>query len=147
MVVIESGPGVTVIVNPLDVVVWTLSVTVTVNAYEPIAVAVPLKVPFKNVAPGGVLPLTLKTNGGTPPVAANVTANPEPTATLLMAPVVMTRGPGTIVTEMVPEPLLFAESDAVTPKEKVPTAVGVPLISPLFATVRPGGKVPEDVTE
>jgi hypothetical protein len=66
----------------------------------------------------------------------------EPTGTLLNAAVVMTRGAATMVTEMVADALLFAASDAVTPKEKEPVAVGVPCNCPPFDNCRPGGKPP-----
>jgi hypothetical protein len=106
-------------------------------------VAVPLSVPFElKLAPGGAVPLRLNTNGGTPPVAVNVTPIEEPTATLLKAPVVITRGAGTMVIEIVADALLFAESDAVTPKEKGPAAVGVPCNCPPFDTCKPGGRPP-----
>src|SRR5580704_353271 len=141
-----SGAAVTTSVKPLDAVLFTLSVSVTVNEYDPTVVAVPLRVPVElRLAPGGVVPLRLNTNGGTPPVAVNVTPNEEPTDTLLNAPVVMTRGAGTMVIAMVADALLFAESDAVTPKEKGPGAVGVPCTCPLFDTCKPGGKPPEAI--
>jgi hypothetical protein len=115
---------------------------VTVNEYDPAVVAVPLSVPELNVAPGGAVPLKVNVYGGVPPVAANVMPIDEPTATLLKPAVVMARVAGTMVTEMVADALLFAESDAVTPKEKEPATVGVPCNWPLFDTCKPGGIVP-----
>jgi hypothetical protein len=122
---------------------FTLSVTVTLNEYDPTVVAVPLNVPFElRLAPGGAVPLRLNTNGGTPPVAVNAMPIEEPTGTLLKAPVVITRGPGTMVIEIVADALLLTESDAVTPTEKGPGAVGVPCNTPLFDTCKPGGRPP-----
>src|ERR1700729_3754227 len=138
-----SGPGVTTSVKPLDVVVFRLSVTVIENEYDPGVVAVPLSVPFElRLAPAGAVPLRLNTSGGTPPDAVNAMPNEEPAATLLKAPVVITRGAATMVTEMVADALLLAVSDAVTPKENGPGVVGVPCNVPLFATCKPGGKLP-----
>ena len=136
-----SGAGVTTSVKLLDAVVFTLSVTVTVNVYDPAVVTVPLSVPFDaKVVPAGADPPKLNVNGGTPPVAANVMPTEEPTCTLPKAPVVITNGAATMVMETVPDPLLPAVSVAVTPKEKDPGAVGVPCSCPLFATCKPGGK-------
>jgi hypothetical protein len=137
-----SGAGVTTSVKPLDTVFFTLSVTVIVNEYDPTVVAVPLSVPALKLVPVGAVPLRLNTKGGTPPVAANAIPIEEPTWTLLKGPVVMTRGAGTMVTEMVADALLFAGSEAVTPKEKEPDAVGVPCNCPLFDNCKPGGKPP-----
>jgi hypothetical protein len=139
-VVMVSAAAVTTSVKPLDAVLLTLSVTVTVNGYDPTVVAVPLSVPKLKLVPAGAVPVRLNTNGGTPPVAANAIPTEEPTCTLLKAPVVMTRGAGTMVIEMVADTLLFAESDAITPKEKEPGAVGVPCNCPPFDNCRPGGK-------
>src|SRR5277367_5957055 len=97
-----SGPGVTVRVNPLDAVVFTLSVKVTVKEYDPAVVTVPLSVLLAKLVPGGADPLRLKVSGGTPPVAAKVALNGEPAWTLLNAAVVITRGAATMVTEAVP---------------------------------------------
>ena len=135
-----SGGGVTTSVKVLDAVLLALSVTVTVNVYDPAVVAVPLSVPRVKLVPVGGVPLKVNTNGGTPPVAANVTPTDEPTGTLLNPAVVMTRGAATIVTEMVADAVLFAVSAAVTPKEKEPMAVGVPCNCPPFDNCRPGGK-------
>ena len=142
-VVMVNDSGVTVSVKPLDAVFFALSVTTTVNGYDPAVVAVPLSKPAElKVVPAGAVPLRLNTNGGTPPVAANAMPTEEPTVTLLKAVVVMTRGAGTIVIEMVADAVLFAGSDAVTPKEKEPVAVGVPCSCPEFDSCKPGGKLP-----
>jgi hypothetical protein len=139
-----SGPGVTTSVKPFDPVVFTLSVTVTVNEYDPTVVAVPLSAPFDaKLVPGGADPVKLKVKGGTPPLAANITATEEPTCVLPNGPVVMISGPATIVTENVAEPLSPAVSAAFTVKLNVPGVVGVPCISPTVVTFNPGGTAPE----
>jgi hypothetical protein len=136
-----SACGVTVSVKLLDAVFLALSVTTTVNVYDPTVVAVPLSKPAElKVVPVGAVPVRVNTNGGTPPVAVNAMPTEEPTATLLKAVVVTTRGAGTMVIEMVADAVLFAGSDAVTPKEKEPVAVGVPCSCPLFDNFKPGGK-------
>ena len=56
----SSGPGVTTNVKPFDPVVFMLSVTVTVNEYDPTVVAVPLNVPFAaKLVPAGADPVKL----------------------------------------------------------------------------------------
>jgi hypothetical protein len=96
---------------------FTLSVTVTVNVYDPAVVTVPLSVALVRLVPGGVLPVRLNEYGATPPDAVNVTPNVEPACTLLKPPVVMISGAATTVIDTVPDPPLPVESVAVTPKE------------------------------
>ena len=91
------------------------------------------------MVPVGAVPLNVKTSGGTPPVAANVIPTEEPTCRGLKAPVVMTRGAGTMVIEMIADAVLLAGSDAITPSKKDPAVVGVPCNWPPFDSCSPGG--------
>jgi hypothetical protein len=147
-VVTVSGAGVTTSVNPLDVEFFWLSVTVTVKEYDPAVVAIPLRTPLElKLAPAGADPLRVNVKGGTPPLAANAMPMEEPACTLPKAPVVITKAAGVIVIEMVPEPLLLAESDAVTLNEYVPGVVGIPCNTPVFDICIPGGNPPAALSE
>lgn len=123
------------------------SVTLTVKFEVPDAVGVPLMAPLAlRVKPAGSAPaLTDHVYGGVPPLAPRFCGPYFVPAVPAGSEVVVTLGGAgaglmTIWRGCVPD--RFAESVALTVKLNVPDAVGVPVIAPLLARVKPAGSAP-----
>jgi hypothetical protein len=121
-----------------------LSVTVTTIGNEPVCVGVPLSTPLlERVRPVGSVLAVVNVAVPIAPFCVNVCENAE-----LAVPVVT---PG-FVTAIVWQPITIVyvalvpvqpfESVAVTVTGTDPVCVGVPLSTPLLASVRPAGSVP-----
>jgi hypothetical protein len=125
------------------------SVTFTTKEKVPDAVGVPLIWPeLLSVNPPGKVPeLTVQLYGLLPPFAASVAVYPLPTSPPARDVVVILSVVGTAATTMLRFAVALSrgelESVTFTTKEKVPDAVGVPLIWPELLSVNPPGKAPE----
>jgi hypothetical protein len=125
---------------------FTESVTFAVKSYAPAVVGAPEIAPLPaSVRPGGKDPLaTDHAYGGVPPLAARVCEYAVTAVPAGRDPVVMLGGvaAGLIVICRAFEADRFTESVTFAVKSYAPTVVGVPVIAPLAASVRPGGNDP-----
>src|ERR1035437_3844435 len=124
------------------------SLTWTVKEDVPAAVGVPLMTPVfvLSVRPGGSDPaMSEKTSGGTPPVATKEAVKGLPTTPL--PPEHNRAGPGIIVmlqVRLVVSLVAPVESVTLAVYGKLPAAVGVPVMAPVFVfSIKPGGNEPE----
>jgi hypothetical protein len=160
VVVIWIGVGAGALMDrpsvPLTAVWGEVAESVTLTAMEkaPLAVGVPLTTPdVARFIPAGSEPeARVQVYGGVPPVADSVALYvvftvPEGSAVVVIWIGVGVRVAGALMDRLnVPLTAVWgevAESVAWTVKEKVPLALGVPLMTPELESVRPAGSEPE----
>lgn len=128
LAVMLSGAGVTVTEKFLLAVAggFSLSLALTVKLNVPAVDGKPLSAPPEKLVPGGGVPLSDNEYGPTPPVTPKSTEMGVLTEMVAGGAPVIESVAGRIRMEKLPETVLLEESVAVTEKENVPGAVGVP---------------------
>ncbi len=150
VVVTFNGGGLaTEMLRPCMSVAFELSLTCTVKFAVPLAVGVPLMAPLaESDRPAGSAPGPLDhVYPPVPPLADSVWLYAAPTVPAGSDVVVMVNGGGATVMLRAWVSLPFELSFTCTVKLEVPAAVGVPLMAPLGASVRPGGSEPAFVDQ